>query len=220
MGGSGGIPLELILFGMVAAFLVLRLRSILGRRTGYEHPPQTAPEARSESAAEKSADALAPPARDLPDLNSPLGQAIARVQAVDPGFTAARFLSGAEAAFPMIVSAYAQGDRTALRKLLGDEVYPGFEAGIAERERAGNVQRFEIRGIRNADIVAADLRGTVADITVRFVSDQVNITTASNGAVVEGTDAVTEIVDVWTFQRDLAIKDDPTWRLVATSSGT
>ncbi len=217
MGSSGGIPLELILFGMVAAFLVLRLRSILGRRTGFERPPQATPEARPEIEADNPVPPVNP-TRNLPDATTTLGQTLARIEAVDRTVTPARFLSGAETAFPMIVSAFARGDRATLRKLLGDEVYPGFDSAITAREEAGHVQQFEIRGIRDADIVAADLRGTVADITVRFVSDQVNVTTAANGSVVEGTDAVTEIADVWTFQRDLALKDDPTWRLVATST--
>lgn len=220
MGGTGGFPLDLILFGMVAAFLVLRLRSLLGRRTGFERPPRPAFEPRPgqiESTAEEKTPAERP-TRPLPEAASPAGQAITRIRGVDHSFDPAQFLRGAEAAFPMIVEAYARGDRETLRNLLGEETRSGFEAAIAAREQAGNTQKFEIRGIRDAQITAADLRGTIADITVRFVSDQVNLTTAKDGTVVEGTDAVTEIVDLWTFRRDLS-SQDPTWRLVGTSSG-
>ncbi len=220
MGGTGGFPLDLILFGMVAAFLVLRLRSVLGRRTGFERPPQASYDPRPgqvDSTAEEVAPAAAP-ARPLPDPASPAGQGVARIRGVDRGFDPAQFLRGAETAFPMVVDAYARGDRATLRNLLGDETYGGFESAIAAREQAGNTQKFESRGSRDAQSTAADLRGTVADITVRFVSDQVNLTTARDGSVVEGTDAVTEIVDLWTFRRDLA-SSDPTWRLVGTSSG-
>jgi len=220
MSGTGGFPLDLILFGMVAAFLVLRLRSVLGRRTGFERPPQPSYDPRT-TQIEGKAEEVAPapkPERALPDPASPVGQAIARIRGVDHGFAPARFLAGAEAAFPMIVDAYARGDRATLRNLLGDETYGGFETAIAQREQEGHTQKFEIRGIGDAQITAADLRGTVADVTVRFVSDQVNLTTARDGSVVEGTDAVTEIVDLWTFRRDLA-SSDPTWRLVGTRSG-
>lgn len=220
MSGTGGFPLDLILFGMVAAFLVLRLRSVLGRRTGYERPPQASYDPRTtqiEAKAEEPTPAPKP-AHKLPDPSSPAGQAIARIRGVDGSFDPAAFLGGAAGAFPMIVDAYARGDRATLRNLLGDETFAGFDQAITAREQAGHTQKFEIRGIGDAQIIEADLRGTIADITVRFVSDQVNMTTAADGSVVEGTDAVTEIVDLWTFRRDLAAAD-PTWRLVGTRSG-
>ncbi|MBW8270332.1 Tim44/TimA family putative adaptor protein [Caldovatus aquaticus] len=226
---AGGIPIDLILYAMVAAFLVLRLRSVLGRRTGFERPPQPERPAgydpRTTRAAEGEAEARAPAApaagqarRVIPDPRSPVGQALARIRGVDPGFDPNRFLEGAEAAFRMIVTAFAEGDRATLRALLSDDTYAGFEHAIAAREAAGERQRTEIRAVQEVAIEAADLRGTVADITVRFVSDQVNLTTGRNGEVVSGTEAVTELTDLWTFQRDLT-SGDPTWRLVATRSG-
>ena len=123
---TGGFPVDLILFAMVAAFLVLRLRSVLGKRTG-------------------------------------------------------------------------------------------FEQAITAREAAGETQRTEVRAVHEMAIDAADLRGTTADVTVRFVTDQINLTTGRDGEVVTGSDAVTELTDVWTFQRDLNASD-PTWKLVATHS--
>jgi len=157
------------------------------------------------------------PPRPLPDPASPAGQALTRMQTVDRNFQAMRFLDGAEAAFKMIVAAFAAGNRETLRPLLSDETYKAFESAIAARETAGETQRTEVRAIHAATIEAADLRGTVADVTVRFVSDQVNLTLGKDGAVVQGTDAVTEIVDLWTFERNLAVAD-PTWRLVAARS--
>jgi predicted lipid-binding transport protein (Tim44 family) len=226
---SGGFPVDLILFAMVAAFLVLRLRSVLGRRTGFERPPRDAaappydPRAKR-PAAEGDIPELPPAATAtgttrhvIPDPRSPVGQALVRIKGVDPSFEPVAFLDGAEGAFRMVVDAFARGDRETLRALLADETYGGFEGAITAREKAGETQRSEVRAMQEAGIEAADLRGTVADVTVRFVSDQINLTTAADGSVSAGAEAVTELTDIWTFQRDLR-SGDPTWRLVATRS--
>ena len=221
MGASGGFPVDLVLFGMIAAFLVLRLRSILGRRQGFERteapPPRPAARAADGPVIEGVAERPAVPARPLPDAASPAGQALARMQRADRSFSAVRFLEGAEAAFRMIVGAFAAGQREVLRPLLSPDTYRAFDAAITARESNGETQRTEVRAIQSATIEAADLRGTVADITLRFVSDQVSLTTGRDGAVLHGTDAVTEIIDLWTFERDLGAAD-PTWRLVAARS--
>jgi predicted lipid-binding transport protein (Tim44 family) len=223
MGASGGFPVDLVLFGMIAAFLVLRLRSILGRRTGFERPPQPSqPVTGPASATGPLIDGRAepPPAapdRPVPDPASPLGRTLAAMAAMDRSFDAARFLDGAEKAFRIIVAAFASGDRTTLRSLLADDTYRGFAQAIEAREAAGHAQLSEVRRMETVGIEQANLRGSVADVTVRFVSDQVSMTRDQNGQPVAGTDAVTELVDIWTFERDLAMQD-PTWRLVAARS--
>ncbi len=222
---QGGFPIDLILFAMVAAFLVLRLRSVLGKRTGFERPPQApgvpVPDARA-TRAEGVAEEIAPARRDgarrtIPDARGPVGQALSRIGAADRSFTPDGFLDGAEGAFRMIVGAYAQGDRQTLRALLDDATYAGFEGAITARENAGESQRTEIRSMHEMAIEGADLRGTTAEVTVRFTSDQVNLTSGRDGAIVAGSDAITEVVDVWTFQRDVS-SGDPAWKLVATRS--
>jgi predicted lipid-binding transport protein (Tim44 family) len=223
MGASGGFPLDLVLFGMIAAFLVLRLRSILGRRTGYERPPQVNPPVPRAVAAPgpviegRAEPAPAAASRPVPAPATPLGQSVARLRAIDPTFDVARFLDGAEKAFRIIVAAFATGDRTALRSLLSDDTYRAFSQAIESREAAGHVQVSEIRGMETVAIEEAELRGTTAAVTVRFVSDQISLTHDKDGHPVAGTDAVTEITDLWTFERDLAARD-PTWRLVAARS--
>ena len=223
MGASGGFPLDLVLFGMIAAFLVLRLRSILGRRTGFERLPQANPPTQGPTAAAgpviegRAEPPVVVPSRSLPDPASPIGQSLSRMRAIDPTFDVARFLDGAEKAFRIIVGAFAKGDRTALRSLLADDTYRAFAQAIEAREAAGHVQLSEIRGMETVAVEAADQRGSVAVVTVRFVSDQVSLTQDKDGHPVAGTDAVTEITDLWTFERDLATKD-PTWRLVAARS--
>jgi predicted lipid-binding transport protein (Tim44 family) len=222
MGGSSGFPIDLVLFGMIAAFLVLRLRSILGRRTGYERPPQAYQPPAGPAPAGPVIDGHAEPAaaavrRTVPDPASALGQTLARMRTIDASFDPAGFLDGAEKAFRMIVAAFATGERVTLRNLLADDTYRAFETAIAAREAAGQVQVSEVKGIESATIDAAELKATVAQITVRFVSDQISLTQDQAGHPVAGTDAVTEITDIWTFERDLSARD-PAWRLVAARS--
>ncbi len=219
-----GFPVDLILFGMIAAFLVLRLRSILGRRTGYERPPQPYQPAQPplsrpgpiiEGRAEPPASATT---RPVPDAASPLGQTLGRMRGVDRNFDPARFLEGAEGAFRMVVAAFAAGDRAQIRRLVADDVYRSFEQAIIAREQAGHTQVSEIHAIQGATIEAAELFGSRAHLTVRFVSDQTSLVKDQRGQPVSGTEAMTELVDIWTFERDLTARD-PAWRLVAVSGG-
>lgn len=222
---GGGFPIDLVLFGLVAVFLVLRLMSILGKRTGFERSAerpapemQRAPGARPEAVViDAKAEPVQPAGRTLPDINSPIGQTLSAMAATDRNFTPARFLDGAEAAFRIIVTAFAAGDRTRLHPLLSQATYAAFEGAITAREAAAQTQLTEIRDIASASIEQGELVGTVANITVRFVSDQVNVTNGADGNPVAGTDAVTEITDLWAFERDLA-QPDPAWRLSAARS--
>jgi len=222
--GSSSFPVDLILFGMIAAFLVLRLRSILGRRTGFERPqqpvqPQPVPRSAAGPVIDGRAEPAAPAApQTIPDPSTPVGQALLQIHSIDANFDPARFLAGADQAFRMIVAAFAQGDRTGLRSLLADETYASFEGAISAREKAGEKQVSEIKGVQQLAIDDAALKGKSGQITVRIVSDQVSYTEDANGRPVAGADAVTEITDLWTFERDLT-SQDPTWRLVAARSG-
>lgn len=217
--GAGGFPIDLLLFGMIAAFLVLRLRSILGRRDGLE--PAPGPARAANRPAGPVIDAVAEPAvvpgRKLPDANSAAGQALVQMQRLDPKFDPQRFLNGAEAAFRLIVTEFAAGNRDALRPLLSPDTYGVFDAAITQRQAAGEVLTSEIRGVQEAEIIAANLQGSVADMTVRFVSDQISKTLDRDGRYVAGTDAVTELRDEWSFSRDLAT-GDPVWRLTQARS--
>ncbi len=217
--GRGGFPLDLVLFGMIAAFLVLRLRSILGRRDGLE-PSQPTARAGGRPAG-PIIDAKVEPAsvavRPMPDPASPAGQALARMRQVDRDFDPQHFLAGAEAAFRLIVTEFAAGHRDALRPLLSDATYAAFEGVITARETAGEVQTTEIRSLHEIAIQDASLRGTIGEITVLFVSDQVSQLVDRDSKYVSGTDAVTELRDLWTFERDLS-GVDPAWRLTQARS--
>lgn len=223
MGASGGFPIDLVLFGMIAAFLVLRLRGILGKRTGLERqapPVQPGPvRPAAGPVIEAKAEPPAPAAgQTVPDATSPTGQALAQMRTLDRNFDPARFLAGADQAFRMIVAAFAAGDRVALRSLLSDDTYMAFEQAISAREKTGEAQISEIKSMHHLSIDAAELKGRVGSVTVRIVSDQISYTTDKDGKPLTGADAVTEITDLWTFERDLS-QQDPTWRLVAARSG-
>lgn len=222
MAVSGSFPIDLILFGMIAAFLILRLRSILGRRQGFERPPQAFQPSQAQPGSVPIADARAPAAgepvhRSIPEPASPLGQTLLRMRSIDANFDPPGFLRGAEGAFRMIVTAFADGDRQTLRGLLSEDTYAAFDQAITAREGLGHSQVSEIRAIQSSAIEEVELKGNTATISVRLVSDQVNLTREQHGAVVNGTDALTEITDVWTFERDLG-RQDPAWRLVAAHS--
>jgi predicted lipid-binding transport protein (Tim44 family) len=137
----------------------------------------------------------------------------------DKTFDAKHFIAGARAAYEMIVLAYAEGDRRTLKNLLSREVYEGFEAAIRERENKGETVESRFVAIDKSDIAGAELRGRIAQITVRFVSQLISVTRDKSGNVIEGNpDKVTDVTDVWTFARDLSSRD-PNWKLVATEAG-
>ena len=227
-----------IIFLALAVFIFLRLRSVLGQRTGRERPPYDPYSAREgvrTSAAEKvvalpvrgaePASAPIEPAQQtdrwkgIADPGSPVASGLDAILAADPTFDGRHFLAGARTAYEMIVTAYAEGDRRALKGLLSREVYEGFEAAIRERENRGETVQTRFISIDKADITGAELRGKIAQLTVRFVSQLVSVTHERSGAVIEGSPEKTaEVTDVWTFARDLSARD-PNWKLVATESG-
>ena len=225
MGATGSFPVDLVLLGMIAAFLVLRLRSVLGKRTGFERPPmpqqtpQPPPIPTAGPIIEGRAEPPPQPGKvaTVPDPASRSGQALAAMGGIDRGFHPAGFLAGAEKAFRMIVASFAMGDKATLRRLLADDTYAAFEQAMVARDTRGHTQVSEVKGIEAMTIEAAALHGSVADVTVRIVSDQISLTRDKNDVIVIGAEAVTEITDLWTFERDLR-QPDPTWRLVAARS--
>ncbi len=226
---GSGFEIGLVLFGAIAVFLVLRLRSVLGKRVGFEKPPAapgqvgfgSGPARGGPAAGGPIIEGQAVPAktgRPVPDPHSALGERLMRIVNADPNFDPPKFLEGAETAFRAIVTAFAAGDRASLKNLLNEHVYQTFDAVITAREAAGERHRTEIKSILSAVIEDAELLGTQAAVIVRFTSDQVNLTLDAAGKPVTGTEAVTELVDLWTFEHVLGSKD-PTWRLAAARSG-
>jgi len=224
-----------IIFLALAVFIFLRLRSVLGQRTGRERPPYDPISARDTPRTATSDNVVALPGR-APDAGQQPAEPAERWKGIaEPGtavaagldaialddnsFDAKAFLTGARAAYEMIVTAYAGGDRRQLKNLLGREVYDGFDAAITEREKRGETVETRFVSIDSADIVGAEQRGKTAQVTVRFVSQLVSVTRDKAGAVIDGNpDKVTDVTDVWTFARDITSRD-PNWKLVATEAG-
>ncbi len=223
---SGGFEyFDIILFAMIAAFLVYRLGSVLGKRTGHEQQgrepfgPTSGGEGPTSDAGNDNVVAI--PTRDEPaetEPDTPLGAAITQIKLADPGFTRQGFLDGARSAFEMIITAFALGDMKTLRSLLSEDVYESFSEAIRVRERASQTKETTLVGIDSTDILEASLENGTASVTVKYVSEQVNATRSEDGAVVEGDpNAIEKVTDIWTFARNTKTAD-PNWSLVATRS--
>ncbi len=226
--------LDIILFAAIAAFFVLRLRGVLGKRTGHEKRPKYDPFAkpdqdegeedkviplpdRSRAAKTDQVDEEAAEAAEAA-AETPLSVGLMQIGRVDKAFDEEQFLSGAGTAFEWIINAFAQGDTKALRPLLSNDVYGDFAGAIEEREGAGQTLETTMVGITEAAIIEAELQGRTAFITIKFVSEQVNVVRDRDGEVVEGdSNHVTKITDIWTFARNTRSRD-PDWTLVATRS--
>jgi len=226
-----------IIFVALAVFIFLRLRSVLGQRTGRERPPYdpySAPDAVRNSAGDKviplpqrtNEPARPAEASERADRYAGIalaGSAVARgldaIIAADKSFDVKHFIAGARSAYEMIVTAYAEGDRRSLKNLLAREVYDGFEAVIREREARGETAETRFVSIDTTEITNVEMRAKTAQITIRFVSQLVSATRDRNGNVIDGSaDRVTNVTDVWTFARDVTSRD-PNWKLVATEAG-
>ena len=157
--------------------------------------------------------------KGIAEPGSALETSLDAIVKADPGFDLKHFIAGGRQAYEMIVTAYAEGDRRALKNLLSRDVYEGFEQAIRERETRGETSETRFVSIDKSDVTGAELRGQTAHVTVRFVSQLVSVTRDRNGNVIDGNaEKVTDVTDVWTFARDLSSRD-PNWKLVATEAG-
>ncbi|WP_237155236.1 Tim44/TimA family putative adaptor protein [Oryzibacter oryziterrae] len=222
-----------LIFLVVAIVIFWRLRSVLGTRTGREKPPvdpfvtkapQPAPEpgdnvitlpsrtGRSDPAGVQTDERL----EQVAPAGTALNAALRSVMAADRSFDVDSFLTGARAAYEMIVTAFASGDREALRNLLSREVFDGFSGAIGERERRRETMDFTFVGVDKADITEASVTGGTVQVAVRFSSQLISVTKAADGSVVDGDPLkVSTVNDLWTFAREVR-SADPNWKLVAT----
>lgn len=218
--GSGDALIEIIILAVVAGFLILRLRSVLGKRHGQERPRYEDAE-RYSGPDRDEADNVTPfPGRGPVDAEPPPARGpVSQLQALDPSFDEREFLGGAREAFRMILSAYAGADRDTLRALASDEVYEALEGAITDREARDETLDATLIGIQSAKVDDIVLERTVAQITVRFESEQTNVTRNAEGQPIDGApNQVETIIDLWTFERDMA-SADPNWRLIETEAG-
>jgi predicted lipid-binding transport protein (Tim44 family) len=217
---------EIVIIAMVAAFLGLRLYSVLGRRTEHEEhplPPQFEPkhpkaEAQRGLTGEQVGSAGQPRAM-VPGVTPAIERGVREISAADRHFDLLTFLDGAKGAYRMVLEAYWKGDREALSKLCDSDVQEGFIAAIDAREAAGETLDYKLVRIEDAIIVAADYRAPVARLTVRFTADIAAVTRNAEGQVIAGSlnDAV-DTCDLWTFSRNVQ-SASPDWLVDETDEG-
>lgn len=240
---SDGNFIEIVILAAVAAFFILKLRSVLGKRTGHEKRPDYDPFSQNE---ERKGEGGEDKVIQLPDRGTgrpleedevfearqeeepaapeeefgdgPLAAGITQIKLADRDFDPRQFISGARSAFEMIVAAFAEGDVKSLRPLLANDVYDDFAGAIKTREENNETLETTLIGITSAEIIEAEMQQKTAFVTVKFVSEQVNVTKDSEGRIVEGDpNHVAKVTDIWTFARNTRSRD-PNWALVATRS--
>ena len=168
---------DIFILALIAAFIALRLRSVLGRRTGEENPP---------SGWDGSGKVV-----EMPNISAQNRSGIGAIMAADPGFEPNAFLNGAKTAFAMIVNAFRIGDTATLRPLVSDEVFTNFVKALEDQ----SLEQVQVIAVGDAEILEAALIGSNAEITVQFASDQ------------ELRGQVSRVVDIWTFRRRLRSPD-------------
>lgn len=206
----------IVIFAALAVFVLWKLRSVLGERTGLEQPPQigAAPN-----------DAPAQPGqiedelrwKDFAERGSAVWSGLDDVSRAQPGFAPRAFLEGASEAYKLVVHAFASGDEATLRSLTSDDVFGSFKAALADRAEKGETLETTFVGFKDVRIVEAAADGVGARISIRFDAQFITATRDRSGAVVEGDPAKpSTIVDVWSFARRNDSRS-PNWTLVATS---
>ena len=232
---------------IVAVVVILKLRSVLGRRTGDEEARverYRAERAQQGTPASSSDNVVAMPRRERDGVTPvpteemqadaeeriktyPGAEAAARtglvdIARLDPAFDPETFIRGAKQAYEMIVTAFAEGNRKLLKDLLSRDVYDGFTRAITDRESREEQVDQSFVGIDKADILESEVKSGIASITVRFVSQLISATRDKAGAIINGDpQRIKEVTDIWTFSRDISsakARANPNWRLIATQS--
>ncbi|MGO1119550.1 Tim44/TimA family putative adaptor protein [Rhodovibrionaceae bacterium A322] len=241
--------LDIILFAAIAAFLVFRLRSVLGSRDGHDAGQEFDPFKQREERAEKARqDAEEDKVIHLPNArgesaktdataqetaagtsasqktqsdplsSDPLSAGLTQIRLADGSFDPEGFVQGARAAFEMILLGFAKGDQEVLRPLLADDVFADFSKAMEQRADAGETMETTLVSLDKGEIIEAELQGKTAFVTVKLVSEQMNVTRDAEGEVVDGDPhLVAKVTDIWTFARNTRSRD-PNWTLVSTRS--
>lgn len=214
--------LTIVIIAAVAGVILYRLYSVLGRRTGNERPqgeqwdnPVMTPR-KAENTVGGAPANLGHLSADRPA--DPVASGLFDIGLADRSFDKDHFIKGAKAAYEMVLTAYANGDRETLKPLLSQEVFDAFEGAISQRDAAGQKASVTLVGFSDVKIIAAALKFSTAEVTLAFGARLLSFTTDREGTVIDGdAKAVKDVTDVWTFTRDVR-GTDPNWVLVATSS--
>lgn len=198
---------DILIFAVIAVFLIFRLRSILGSREGFEQKPATSP------LSERSSDA-----ENIVSLHNEKanGVGLDAVKRLDKQFSEDSFTQGAGSAFGMILSAFADGDIASLRRLLGYDLYEEFSESIRQRTKDGDELSITIHDIQDITVLDGAVSQNIASVTVKYTSIQSRKLTDKDGVVIEEESFdETELNDIWVFERDISLAD-PNWKLVET----
>ena len=221
---------DIILFALLAAYVIVRLGRVLGRRPGSDGQAPLSNPFRGAAGGDENVVALRERGvrasdgeeradgdeRESPD-EADTAAGLEEIQRQDPGFDVRNFLSGARSAYDMVVTAFAAADRDTLQRLLTRDVFENFSRAIEEREQRGETLETTVIGVDSAELVEARMAGRLAEVTVKFVSQLVNVVRDRDGNAISGDGAARQVVDIWTFVRDPR-SSDPNWALAETRS--
>lgn len=223
--GNWFVIIEIVILAMIAAFLGMRLYSVLGRRA--EHEEEIIPTNRFDVPDEQNRKKVPPPPapelvvedRTMPGFPPAIERGLREISTADRNFELLGFLEGAKGAYEVVLEAYWTGDKDELKDLCDDDVYQSFEAAIEDRDANGITLENKLIRIEDTTVHSAELDGKIARIAVRFVSDIASVTRDKDGNVIAGSlDDAVESRDVWTFSRDIS-SADPNWLLDETDEG-
>jgi predicted lipid-binding transport protein (Tim44 family) len=214
--------IQLLVLAGIALFLILRLRSVLGTRDGFEKPrseaPMPSPSARDKRAFEVIEGGPDHDIIDHVEEGSEQAEALAEMKRAEPSFSVNEFLGGARGAYEMILMGFERGDIEAIAPFLAEDVHQTFVDVIGAREDQGLTIEAEFAGVRELTLTDAtfDVATRTAEITVRFVGELSLVVRDAAGEIVEGEPGkLKRQKDSWTFARQMGT-DDPNWKLVAT----
>jgi predicted lipid-binding transport protein (Tim44 family) len=217
------LDLSILILLAIAAIIFWKLKSVLGQRTGLERPPQNVYEQPTAGAKiiDIKVDKEPPsaPWKKFAAEGSDLEKGLEKIASVQKDFNVTEFLEGAKAAYEMILSDFAKGDKQGLKPLLSNTVATDFFASIDEHFAKGETKLFHLVGIGEAQLVSAQLEGKKASLGVQFASEIIMATLDRNGTVLQGDKtAILKNIETWTFEREMSSRD-PNWKLAATSDG-
>jgi len=214
--------IQLLVLAGIAVFLIIKLKSVLGTREGFEKPPAQSPQADSAQEKRQAFEVIeGGPDRDITDHvkeGSAVAKALAAMKDAEPSFAVGEFLQGARGAYEMILMAFERGDLDSIKPFLSEEVFDTFADVVASREKQGLTIDAQFIGVREITLTKAKFLKTKSrgEVTVKFVGELTSVVRDKAGDIIEGkVNEIKRQKDVWTFARNMGT-NDPNWKLVAT----
>tara|TARA_B100000676_G_C18080635_1_gene850907 strand:- start:2215 stop:2871 length:657 start_codon:yes stop_codon:yes gene_type:complete len=216
------VGIDILILAVVAGVIFFRLFNVLGRRTGHEQPPPRPMEQPANDAGDEKVVTLHLDEQididPLAGTDGDLRAGLTQVRLADASFGLEQFLSGARAAFEMILDAFHKGELESVKPFLASDVYRSFQQAVEDRDEEGSRRLIELVAINRCEAIEAEMQGREAHVTIRFESDQTDIVKDTEERIIAGDPTTpVEVTDIWTFGRDTRSRD-PNWQLIATRS--